>query len=102
MSRLAYPCIGGPLDGEHATTEDFYGYRPINPETKKPYRWNERQPDGRYSFERDEGMYAHLKNEYVEFNGSGGGGRKRIGMFPPSMIFVHKSLLKPTESPRKR
>ena len=101
MSRLAYPCIGGPLDGEYATSEDFHGYRPINPETKKPYRYGETPPDGRYSWQRDEGMYAHLKHEYVEYNGSGGGS-KRVGGFPPTMVYIHKSVLKPLQSPRKR
>lgn len=70
-NRLAYPVIGGPLDGEHALTSDFEsGWR-----TKEP------------------GMYHHLVGEYVEFNAASGG-RRRIGG-SPSMIFVHTSLLKP-------
>ena len=58
-ARLAYPCIGGPLDGEHATTDDFYG-----------------------------GMYEHLAASYVEFIRFNRGGRKKIGA-PATMIFVH-------------
>jgi hypothetical protein len=40
--RKAYPVVGGPLDGEHAATIDFY---------------------------RD-GMYEHLADEYAEYNRS--------------------------------
>jgi hypothetical protein len=71
-ARLAYPCIGGPLDGEHATTDDFApGYG------EPGHKWY-----------RQAGMYGHLSREYVEFNRAGGGGRKKIGA-PATMIFVH-------------
>jgi hypothetical protein len=58
--KKAYPCIGGPLDGEHAATEDFY---------------------------RD-GMYAHLDNEYASYNSSGsfGGGRASMIFVHSSLI----------------
>lgn len=72
-SRLAYPVIGGPLDGESALTTDFYSAS----------SWSD----------RDEGMYAHLAGEYFEFNAASGG-RKRVGG-SPTMIFVHTSLLTP-------
>jgi len=78
--RFAYPCIGGPLDGLYATTQDFYGAS----------SWSD----------RDEGIYHHLRNEYYEYN-SGYGARKRIGGHP-SMVFIHKSLLKPLISPKDR
>jgi hypothetical protein len=78
--KLAYPIVGGPLDGQHALTEDFEsGWRG-----------------------EPEGMYYHLRSEYIEFNAAGGTGRKRAGGFPPSMIYVHKSVLKPLLAGRER
>lgn len=71
--RFAYPVIGGPLDGESATTADF----------------------GR------EGMYEHLAREYREFNAASGRSSKRIGA-SPSMVFLHTSLLRPLIAPRDR
>lgn len=85
-SKLAYPCVGGPLDGEHVLTDDFYE------ESGKP----------EYSWYRPAGLYPHLRTEYVEYNCAGGSGRKKIGGFPPTMIYVHKSLLKPLISGRER
>jgi len=75
-SKLAYPIIGGPLDGEHAITDDMSSY--------------------------GEALYKEVAREYVEFNAAGGSGGKRIGGFPPSMIYVHKSVLKPLISARTR
>lgn len=72
--RIAYPIVGGPLDGEHAVTADF---------------------------EDRSGMYSHLSDQYVIYNCSSGGS-KRIGGFPPSMIWIHRDLLKPLASPRDR
>lgn len=92
----AHVCIGGPLDGEHATSEDFYGYRVINPETKKPYRHGERMPDGRYSFQRDPGMYQHLRREYHQFNTRSHGAAKS------NVVWIHTSRLTGSISPRQR
>lgn len=78
-SRFAYPIIGGPLDGEYATTFDFY-------------RGGVTADSG--------GIYAAHATEYAEFNAAGGG-RRRIGG-SPSMVFLHKSLLRPLISPRER
>lgn len=58
---LAWPIIGGPLDGSFAVPADFY----------------------------DDGRYASLARDYNEFN-AGHGGNRRIGGFP-TMIFVHVS-----------
>jgi hypothetical protein len=74
-SKLAYPIIGGPLDGEHAITDDMSTY--------------------------GDALYKDAAHEYFEFNGAGRG-RKRVGGFPPTMIYVHKSLLKPLISARER
>lgn len=63
-ARFAYPCIGGPLDGEHAMTTDFYR----------------------------EGIYEHLRYDYHEFNSGSGRSRKVIGA-PASMLFIHKDLV---------
>lgn len=46
----AYYCVGGPLDGEYATSKDFYG------------DWRT----------KEKGMYAHLYKQYSQFNGCGG------------------------------
>jgi hypothetical protein len=86
-SKLAYPVIGGPLDGYSATTDDFHS--------------GQGKPGD--SWFREDGMYMHLANEYMEYNGAHGGYRsKRVGGFPPSMIYVHKSLLRPLISGRTR
>jgi hypothetical protein len=84
--RFAYPCIGGPLDGEYATTDDF------EKPTDEKYRGN--------SWFREGGMYGHLADDYAEFNNSRGG-RKVIGG-EPSMVFIHRALLKPLVAPRNR
>lgn len=80
--KKAYPCLGGPLDGQHAATEDF--------ETASPEKFRH------HSWYREGGMYGHLADEYVEFNA---GRRTRSA---PSMIFVHTSILKPVISARER
>jgi hypothetical protein len=78
--KRAYPIIGGPLDGFHALTSDFYsGYGKEGDEYYSPA-----------------GMYCHLDDEYVEYNCAS---RRRHA---PSMIFVHKSVLKPLISPKER
>lgn len=88
--RLAYPCIGGPLDGEHATTVDFMrAQRKYNYETKE---FIEVAP---------EGMYNHLATEYIEYN-CAGGSSKTIGGWPPSMIFIHRDSLPALASPKDR
>ena len=94
----AHICIGGPLDGEHATSEDFFGYRPIDPKTKRPYPYGvgKKMPDGRWPWSRDPGMYAHLSREYVQFNTSSHGAAKS------DVIWIHRSLLTGSISPRKR
>lgn len=84
-ARMAYPIIGGPLAGEHAVTTDFY-------------RSSGQPGDTWY---REGGMYAHLADEYYEFNAASGSGHKRIGG-SPTMIFVHRDLLAPLRSPRDR
>jgi hypothetical protein len=81
---LAYPIVGGPLDGRYAVFEDFYD------EYGSPGD-NWYHPEGRYA--------AH-DHEYEAFNANGGG-RKRVGG-SPTMIFVHKSKLKPLIRGRDR
>lgn len=83
--KIAYPIIGGPLDGEYAATVDF------------EKEWKSSNPE----WAREGGMYAHLSDEYLQFNRSGGYS-KRIGSFPPSMVYIHKSVLKPLASPKDR
>jgi hypothetical protein len=62
---LAWPIIGGPLDGLYAVPADFWG----------------------------EGRYQPHCREYAEFN-SGSRSHKRIGA-SPSMVYIHRLLLKP-------
>lgn len=95
----AHICIGGPLDGEFATTEDFIGYKALNPETGKPYKWSDRDAEGRmpnglWSWQREPGMYEHLRHEYHRFNS---GGTSKV-----SMVWIHKDTLQMPISPRKR
>lgn len=73
---LAWPIIGGPLDGKYAVPADFYRYG------------------------SDPGMYAEFATAYVEFNCASGGQRK-IGA-APTMIFVFEELLKPMIRGRDR
>jgi hypothetical protein len=93
MTILAYPCIGGPLAGQHATTVDFQAG------SSRFLGSDDGDPGG---------MYAHLASEYIAYNqGSVPGMRygrrgKRIGQFPPSMVFVHQSLLKPLKRASER
>lgn len=82
MSKRAYPCVGGPLDGEHACTDDFVRGTP------EKYRG--------VSWFSEPGMYAHLRDEYIEYNAA------RRSSKQPSMVFVHTSLLKPVISARQR
>ncbi len=74
----AYYCVGGPLDGEYATSKDFHG----NWETN------------------EDGMYSHLRKEYAAYNSSG-------WSYVPqgdkcSRLWIHKDYLKPGISPRGR
>jgi len=72
-SKVAYPIIGGPLDGQYAITDDFY----------------------------HDGIFANVEREYIDYNCASHGG-KTIGSNPPSMLWIHKSLLKPIISGRDR
>lgn len=74
----AHICIGGPLDGEFATSEDFYGH------------WD------RQSLMHERGMYEHLKNEYAQFHNASRS-RKRA-----QVCWIHVPLLPVSISPRKR
>lgn len=63
---LAWPIIGGPLDGSYAVPSDFY--------------WG-----GRY--------YEHNR-DYTDWNAAHGGSRRIGGS--PTMVFIHASLIRPT------
>ena len=79
MSVKAYPCIGGPLDGKHAVTADFYR------EFGKP----------EYRYWNPAGMYSHLSDQYHAYNNAG------TSKFA-SMVFIHVSLLKQSIKPSER
>jgi hypothetical protein len=84
---IAYPCIGGPLDGQHALTSDF------EKPTAEKFRGN--------SWFREGGMYGHLADEYLEYNSSRSGA-KRQGGWPPSMVFLHKTIVPALGVPSER
>lgn len=81
----AHICIGGPLNGEFATSKDFYG------------EWDP------VVIKRYEGMYNHLRAEYVQFNNAsrpyntGQHGRHRA-----QVAWIHIDCLPPSISPRNR
>lgn len=81
MSAKAHFCIGGPLDGEHAASEDFHGYRQRDDKGKViPYH--------RTGYVRPEpGMYEHLSNEYVQFNTANHGAARS------DVVWIHRSRL---------
>lgn len=80
----AHICIGGPLDGEFATNADFYGAYEKVPGTKR----------NDYS-KPIEGMYAHLKHDYFDYNNAT---RGRLA----NVVWIHKSLLPPSIPASKR
>ena len=87
----AHLCIGGPLDGEHATSEDFYGYRARDEKGKViPYHKLKTYAP------REDGMYGHLRNDYVQFNTSHHGAAKS------DVVWIHRELLTGSVSPRQR
>lgn len=65
-----YLCIGGPLNGERANRKDF--------DEKFIWRGQVTVP---------EGNFVAYKDEYHPYNSANG--------FPPSMIWIHRSLLVP-------
>lgn len=87
----AYPCIGGPLDGEFATTGDFEGDYPYVKGTKRRD----------YDAKRIEGMYEHLASSYVQFNQAGNNWNKDTRRIPP-MIWLHTGLLVLPVPPKER
>lgn len=87
----AHICIGGPLDGEYATYQDFVGY------------WDD-------NGQRDRAMYEHLRDQYYQFNtahhrstilqrASRKLGQKEEGCH---VVWLHRSVLKPSVSPKNR
>jgi hypothetical protein len=90
-ARFAYPCVGGPLDGEYATTDDMI---PTMIAARDYGKWK------KGDIIREGGLYGHIAHEYHEYNASHGSAKK-IGS-KPSMIFIHNSLLKPLISPKDR
>jgi hypothetical protein len=73
----AHICIGGPLDGEFASSRDFHG------------KWQYPEP-------REEGMYEHLARDYVEFHNASSS-RKRA-----AVCWIHISLLPLPKAMRDR
>lgn len=85
--KKAYPIIGGPLNGLHATTDDMYA----DLVAVRDY--------GKYKkgdIIREGGMYGHVGNEYQEYNNASRNSKS------PSMIFVHESCLAPVISAKER
>lgn len=81
----AHVCIGGPLDGEFATTADFWGGYEKVPGTNRN-DWSRRIP----------GMYEHLTHDYVQFhNASRAKGRATV-------VWIHRPLLPVSIPARQR
>ena len=70
----AYPCIGGPLDGQHATTKDF----------------------------RSGEMFEHLDAQYAQYNFGYRTWQRDKTKPSPSMVFIHEDVLRPVISARLR
>lgn len=82
MSKLlAYPCIGGPLAGQYATSTDFIGGSRFIGGVDDP----------------TEGMYGHLAGEYTRYEWPALAGPYNEGDFPPKVVYIHQSMLKPTK-----
>jgi hypothetical protein len=78
-SRIkAYIAIGGPLDGQHLRSTDLHG------------DW----VDG----DHVEGLFEALREEYAMFNNAG---TYRVEV-PTSAVWIHTSLLQPSQPPGKR
>ncbi len=93
----AHICIGGPLDGEFATGADFYG--------------GYEKTDGRNDYKKPvAGMYAHMKDEYHQFNTAHRSGTTirwkaeggKIKRWECHVVWLHTSLLQPAISPKDR
>jgi len=90
----AHICIGGPLDGEWATSSDFHG------------DWISAGADSR----REDGMYEHLSREYFQFNTARHQStvfqhpsrKKGLGRVECHVVWLHRSLLQSPKSPRER
>jgi hypothetical protein len=82
----AHICIGGPLDGEYATSADFHGgYEKVPGTNRNDYS------------KKVEGMYEHLSDQYWQYNNSYNT-RKRA-----PVLWMHESLLtRMPISPRER
>lgn len=70
----AHPCIGGPLDGEFAMYHDFW--------------------------QTNNGIYAHMRDEYVQFNNAHHESSSKKSR--AAVAFIHVSKLPKSISPRDR
>ena len=77
-----YLCIGGPLDGVRASSEDFESAHTVL--VRKPWPPGNTIPTEFVPA----GRYAQHADEYVSFNNAGGAKRAH------SMIRVHRDLLR--------
>jgi hypothetical protein len=68
-----YPCLGGPLDGQIVTAEDFY--------TSVDY--NGRQ------WVRSGGQHRKHSDDYIPYIR-----HSRNNVLAPSTVYIHKSVLK--------
>lgn len=93
MTKYAYPCVGGPLDGIHATTEDFQT-QPVDVCPSCGWERDTRDHAERLLWRcpvcktamRGPNRFTEHARSYVQYNGSGLGGRMS------SMLWVHKDI----------
>jgi len=82
VASKAHICIGGPLDGQHAIGKDFW----------------------------EHGMFHHLEDEYMQFNTAWRNAtvlqRASKALDRPlqecHVVWLHRSLLRPSVTPRNR
>ena len=83
MSKYAYPIVGGPLDGKHATTKDFEA-RSVATRTTSYFREGDVLREG--------GRYRDHTRSYVAYNLNGGWSGGNAHTFS-SMIWVYAPLI---------
>lgn len=81
----AHVCIGGPLDGEFATSADFYGgYEKVAGTNRNDYS------------RRVEGMYQHLRDQYHQFHNASRDSRRA------TVVWIFHEMLPRAISARQR
>lgn len=82
----AYICIGGPLNGQHATSKDFAPQRMVFNKSN-PNTWNSTYANSSINtMSKPAGRHFYLKDQYLQYNC----GKRGMAC---SMVWLHISLL---------